>query len=304
MRIEQLEYIAAVTQHGSLRRASESLHISQPALSEAVGKLERELGVTLLDRRRSGARISRQGQGLLPYMTQVLDAVDRLRQAAGDQSLVSRMLRIGTVNAGNSTVLVPAVQDFRREHGATGVEVLSSQQSEIYQSLAEGSLDLGLVNVLPGDDVPPHLTSRDLVRGRPVVCLRTDHPLARQDAVSVDELRQEAFITMRAGYLMHRFTHRLFGGTPPPTSFSTDGAEMGKLMVAEGLGVTVLPDYSLIDDPLCTAGLITHRPIAGDDTPVRLLMVTRNLTTAPPALRAMQSALLDRAREYQHKRAT
>ena len=169
MRIEQLEYLAAVTQHGSLRRASESLHLSQPALSEAVGKLERELGVPLLDRRRSGARISRQGQDLLPYMTQVLDAVDRLRQAAGDQTLVSRNLRIGTVNAANSTLLVPAVQDFRQRNGGTGVEVLSSQQGEIYQGLAEGSLDLGLVNVLPGDDVPPHLTARELVRGRPVV---------------------------------------------------------------------------------------------------------------------------------------
>ena len=192
MRIEQLEYLAAVTQHGSLRRASESLHISQPALSEAVGKLERELGVPLLDRRRSGARISRQGQGLLPYMTQVLDAVDRLREAAGDQTLVSRNLRIGTVNAANSAVLVPAVQAFRRQHAGTGVEVLPrNQQSEIYQALAEGSLGLGLVNVLPGDDVPPHLTSRDLVRGRPVVCLGTDHPLARLDAVTVDELREE-----------------------------------------------------------------------------------------------------------------
>ena len=48
MRLEQLEYLAAVVQHGSLRRASEHLHISQPALSEGVGKLERELGVTLL----------------------------------------------------------------------------------------------------------------------------------------------------------------------------------------------------------------------------------------------------------------
>ena len=299
MRIEQLEYLAAVTQHGSLRRASESMHISQPALSEAVGKLERELGVPLLDRRRSGARISRQGQDLLPYMTQVLDAVDRLRQAAGDQTLVSRNLRIGTVNAANSTLLVPAVQDFRHRNGGTGVEVLSTQQSEIYLGLAEGSLDLGLVNVLPGDDVPPHLTSRELVRGRPVVCLRTDHPLARLDKVSVDELREEPFITMRAGYLMHRFTHRLFGGRMPATSFSTDGAEMGKLMVAEGLGVTVLPNYSLISDPLSTAGLITHRPIASDDTALTLLMVIRNVAVTPPALRLMQSTLLDRARVYQ-----
>ena len=299
MRIEQLEYLAALTQHGSLRRASDSLHLSQPALSEALGKLERELGVTLLDRRRSGARISRQGQDLLPYMTEVLDAVERLRQAAGDQTLVSRNLRVGTVNAANSSLLVPAVQDFRRSHPGTGVEVVSTQQSEIFLGLAEGSLDLGLVNVLPGDDVPPHLSSRELVHGHPVVCLRTDHPLAAREAVTVEELRDEPFILMRAGYLMHRFTHRLFDGRTPTTSFSTDGAEMGKQMVAEGLGVTVLPDYSVDGDPLCTAGLVTHRRIAGNDTPVRLLMVTRDLPVVPPTLRGLQTSLLAKARDYQ-----
>jgi DNA-binding transcriptional LysR family regulator len=298
VRIEQLEYLAAVTRHGSMRRASESQHLSQPALSEAIGKLERELGVPLLDRRRAGARISRQGQDLMPYMTQVLDAVDRLRQAAGDQGLVSRNLRIGTVNAASSALLVPAIQDFREGVDGTGVEVLNTQQSQIYEGLAEGSLDLGLVNVLPGDDVPPHLTSSELLRGRPAACLRTDHPLAGRQEVTVDELREEPFISMRAGYLMHRFCHRLFGSRPPTTSFTTDGAEMGKLMVAEGLGVTVLPDYSLVDDPLCRAGLVTHRSIAGEETPIRLLMVARTVAAPLPAVLAMQAALLDRAREY------
>ena len=69
---------------------------------------------------------------------------------------------------------------------------------------------------------------------------------------------------------------------------------MGKLMVAEGLGVSVLPDYSVVGDPLCAAGLITHRPISGDDTTVRLLMVTRDVAVVPAAVRVMQSALLAR----------
>ena len=102
--------------------------------------------------------------------------------------------------------------------------------------MAESSLDLGLVNLLPGDDVPPHLAAHELLQGRPVVCLPADHPLAGLEAVTVDQLREEPFITMRAGYLMHRFVHRLFAGRLPATSFATDGAEMGKLMVAEGLG--------------------------------------------------------------------
>ena len=302
MRIEQLEYIAAVTQHGSLRRASERLHISQPALSEAVTKLERELGVTLLDRRRSGARISRQGRHLLQNMVEVLEAVDRLRTAAGDESSVSRLIRVGTVNAATSTLLVPAVRSFQDTHPGTTVEVINTQQVDIHQGLAEGALDLGLVNVLAGDDKPVGLTGTDLVHGRPVVVLPADHPLAAQDSVSIESLRNERFVAMRAGYLMHRFVHRLFGAEMPRTCYSTDGAEMGKIMVAEGLGLTVLPDYSVIGDPLERAGLITHRPIAGDHTPVTLVLRQRRLDHVPQPVRELATGLVTRAREYRQAR--
>ncbi|KQY55552.1 LysR family transcriptional regulator [Nocardioides sp. Root140] len=298
MRIEQLQYIAAVTQHGSLRKASESLHLSQPALSEAVSKLERELGVTLLDRRRSGSKISRQGRDLLQNMVEVLEAVGRLRTAAGDQNLTTRMVRMGTVNAATSTLLVPAVRDFQQANPTTTVEVVNTQQAEIHQGLAEGALDLGLINVLEGDDVPVDLDGTRLIHGRPVLICRHDHPLAAYDEVTVGQLREHQFVVMRAGYLMHRFVHRLFGSDMPPVAFSTDGAEMGKVMVAEGLGVTVLPDYSVIGDPMERAGLITHRPITGDSTGVALMMLQRRGEHLPQAVRDLQASLVAHSRGY------
>ncbi len=182
MRIEQLEYIAAVTQHGSLRRASEHLHISQPALSEAVTKLERELGVSLLDRRRSGARISRRGRELQQYMVEVLEAVDRLRTAAGDQQAGHHVVRIGTVSTATSTLLVPAVREFRSVHPGGTVEVLNTQQADIDQGLREGTIDLGLVNVLAGDDQPTDLVSTILVHGRPIAVLPQRPPADERDA--------------------------------------------------------------------------------------------------------------------------
>ena len=299
MRIEQLEYVAAVTQHGSLRRASERLHISQPALSEAVTKLERELGVTLLDRRRSGARISRQGIELLQHMLEVLEAVDRLRRAAGDQHIASRTVRLATVNAATSTLLVPAVRAFEELTPGTAVEVLNSQQAEIHQGLADGSLDLGLVNMLDGDETPPQLVSTQLLRGRPVVVLPADHPLAAGDTVTVASLRGERFVAMRAGYLMHRVVHRLFGSEMPQTCHTTDGAEMGKFMVSEGLGLTVLPDYSVTGDPLERAGLITSRPIAGDATRLTLALLQRRSDHVPAAVRSLHAGLVRRAASLQ-----
>lgn len=302
MRIEQLEYIAAVTQHGSLRRASEQLHLSQPALSEAVTRLERELGVTLLDRRRSGARISRRGRDLQQYMVEVLEAVERLRSAAGDQTTSTRMIRVGTVSAATSTLLAPSLQEFRASHPATTVELLNTQQADIQQGLLEGTLDLGLVNVLAGDDPPTELVSTGLVHGRPVAVLPGDHPLAALDTVSVEELRREPFVAMRAGYLMHRFAHRLFGPQMPTTGYTTDGAELGKIMVAEGLGVTVLPDFSVVGDPMERAGLITARPITGDRTAVTLVLLHRQAKHVPQAVRDLQALLVGRARAFREAR--
>lgn len=298
MRIEQLEYIAAVTQHGSLRRASQQLHISQPALSEAVSKLERELGVTLLDRRRSGARISRRGRELLQNMVEVLEAVDRLRTAAGDQAAGHHVVRLGTVSAATSTLLVPAVRDFRASHPGSTVEVVNTQQAEIHQGLHEGALDLGLVNVLAGDDPPPDLLGTSLVHGRPVAVLPADHPLAAHPEVTTDQLRGEPFVAMRAGYLMHRFAHRLFGADMPSISYTTDGAELGKVMVAEGLGLTVLPDYSVVGDPMERAGLITYRPLAGDRTAVSLVLRQRGRQHVPRPVRDLEQALVARARAH------
>jgi len=304
MRIEQLEYFAAVTQHGSLRRASEKLHLSQPALSEAVSKLERELGVTLLDRRRSGARISRHGRELLQHMVEVLEAVDRLRRAAGDQKTTTRLVRLGTVNAATSTLLVPAVSAFNSTHPGTTVEVLNMQQADIQLGLSEGSLDLGLVNELVGDDPPVDLVGTDLFLGRPVVVLPGGHHLSQREAVTTEDLRQERFVAMRSGYLMHRFAHRLFGSDMPVTCHSTDGAEMGKVMVAEGLGVTVLPDYSVVGDPMERAGLITTLPIAGDHTEVRLVLRHRALDRAPAQVRDLRSILVELAHELRPEKAS
>lgn len=295
MRIEQLEYLTAVTLHGSLRRASERLHLSQPALSEAVSKLERELGVTLLDRHRSGAKISRRGQQLLQNVVEVLEAVDRLKLAANEEHTPMLTVRLGTVSAATSTLLLPAVRSFQQAAPGTTVEILNIQQAEIHQSLIEGSLDLGLVNVLAGDEPLLNLTGTDLLRGRPVAVLPTGHPLAEQDEVSVEQLRGESFVAMNPGYLMHRFAHRLFGSQMPRNTHTTDGAEMGKLMVSEGLGVTVLPDYSVHGDPLARAGLITTRPIAGDLTRVRLVLLQRRGDHVPAAVRHLHEALVRHA---------
>jgi DNA-binding transcriptional LysR family regulator len=298
VRVEQLEYVAAVARLGSFRRAAEALHISQPALSESVRTLERELGADVLERGRHGARVSTSGRDLLPCILTVLDAVDRLRQAADGQHQSVRLVRIGTVNTATVPLLAPVIREFRERNGGTQVEVVGAQQADIHRAILEGSLDLGLVNYLAGDDKPPELETTTLLRGRPVVCMRSDSALAALETVSVADLRTEPLIVMRSGYVMHRYVHRLLADEIPVFSYSTDGAEMGKLMVAEGLGVTVLPDFSLVGDPLEQSGVITWRPLGGESTEVQLAIQRPRSGSPPRAVRDLYDIFTARARTY------
>lgn len=271
MRLEQLEYLAAVTRHSSLRRASVELHVSQSALSESISKLERELGVRLLVRERSGVRISPAGRELLPSITEVLESVTRLRVAAGDGLAAGRNVRLGTVSTGTSAVVLPAVRAFQSARQGHSVELRNLQRADVVAGLVGGGLDVGLVNVLDGEDPIPGLTAIPLLLGRPVVVVPTAHELAAQDEVSVADLRRQRYVGQRPGYLMHLFAQRLFGAEPPRDRHAADGAEMAKQMVAAGIGVTLLPDFSVDDDPLLEAGLITTRPLAGSRTRVHML---------------------------------
>jgi DNA-binding transcriptional LysR family regulator len=295
MRVEQLECLLAVTRHGSLRRASEHLHLSQPALSESITRLERELGVLLLDRKRSGARISRDGRELLPHVEAVLDAVTRLREAAGDRHLGSRLLRVGTVSTATSTLLNPFLRQLSAEHPDSRVEVVNARQEAIGEELLGGSLDLGLVNVLEGDDPPPGLTDTLLLTGPVVVVMPTDHPLGDRTQVRVEDLRAEPFVAMREGYLMHRLAVRVFGDRWPRACASTDGAELGKAMVADGAGLTFLPQFSVDGDALQRAGAISHRPLAGLDVRVHLVLRTRARERRTPHLDRLHTLLRERA---------
>jgi len=298
VRVEQIEYAAAVARFGSFRRAAEELHISQPALSETVRKLEAELGVNILDRQRTGATVSAEGRELLPHLLDVIEAAQRLRSAADEQHESSRTVRLGTVSAATSPLLTATIRAFRDTHPTTQVDVVLLQQQLLHRSLLEGGLDLGLVNYLDGDEVTPELHTVELLRGHPVVCIHSDSPLTKLLSVSTADLIAQPLIAMRSGYAMHRYLNRLLGGEKPSFSYSADGAEMGKLMVAAGLGVTVLPSYSVFGDPLEQRGAITARTLADDDTGVRLVVQRRRSGTPTRATRDLHKLFTEEALVY------
>src|SRR6202012_1924121 len=284
---------------GSFRRAAEALHLSQPALSENVRRLERELGVEILDRRRSGATVGEHGRDLLPHMLAVIEAADTLKRAADESRALSRTVRVGTVTAATVPLLPPTSHASRDSHPTTLVEILTAQQTGIHRALLEGSMDLGLVNYLDGDDMPPEFESTELLRGHPVVCLRPDDELASEKEIRSGDLWGRSLIAMRSGYVIPRYLMRLLDAREPTFSYSADGAEMGKLMVAAGLGIAVLPDYSVVGDPLERGGEIPPLPLADDGPEVLLVLQRRRSTPANNAISDLHDLFVAEARRTQ-----
>ncbi len=291
MRIEQLEHLTAVTRHGSLRRASEQLHLSQPALSESVRNLERELGVTLLDRRRSGARISRDGQELLGSMQEVLDAVERLRSAAGTAQHTTRTVRLVQAGAGSAAVLAPAVHTFTRVRPGGRVDLLTAGRGELVQALVEGRADLGLITLAGDEELPEGLVGVDLLLGSPVVVVPAGHPLAAASAVTGSQLAGERLVGVRDPHPMPLGGR---AGDAPVVVCTVDGPETGTALVARGVGVAVLPDFSVAHDALVRTGALLTRPLV-PPTRVRLVLLHRGAVRLPRACADLAAALARQA---------
>jgi len=147
--LRQLRYFVTVAKHGHFGRAAEELHIVQPAVSQQVARLERELGLALFDRSRRQITLTPDGQAFLPHARRVLDAADRAtRAAAGLAEGQSGLLRVGS-----SEVLGPRLEQilaaFRHRRPAAVVELITAPTPAKLAAVAAGDLDAAFVRAAP-----------------------------------------------------------------------------------------------------------------------------------------------------------
>jgi DNA-binding transcriptional LysR family regulator len=149
MELRQLRYFVTVADYGHFGRAAEALHIVQPAVSQQVARLERELGIELFDRSRRQVTLTPDGQAFLPHARRVLDASGQAaRAAAGLAAGQTGLLRVGS-----SDVLGPRLQQilaaFRRRRPAAAVELVPAPTPVKLAAVSAGELDAAFVRAAP-----------------------------------------------------------------------------------------------------------------------------------------------------------
>lgn len=247
MELRQIELFVVLARHRNFTRAAKALGMAQPALSLQVKRLERELGVPLLDRSTRPVQLTEAGAAFQARAARILaDAAlvaEEMRELAGAGR---RRVTVGALPALAAHWLPPVLASFHAAHPRVEIAVRQGNNDEVVRSVSAGRVDLALVHAVPGQaggGAASGVVLERLFDEELLVVVPPDHPLARRTSVALASLRDEPFVLVGEG---SGLTHTILGGTAglgfrPTVVAQGPDVTAVRSLVAAGLGVSVLP---------------------------------------------------------------
>ena len=243
--IKQLRYFEALARFSHFGRAASHCSITQPALSMQIHDLESELGLQLIERRPKGMRLTAEGQEIARRATRILSDVRDLSDFAHHRaSLLSGPLHLGVIPSVAPYVLPSLLPLLREQHPALDLHIRETQTQALVQQLLEGSLDL-LLLALPVEH--PDVETIRLFEDRFLLALPRKRRTLGLVRATPDLLKEDRLLLLEEGHCL-REQALAFCQLRKVDNFNTFGASsLSTLvqMVANGLGLTLLPEISL-----------------------------------------------------------
>ena len=292
--LQRLQTFRKVATLRSFSAAALELSYTQSSVSESVATLERELGVTLLDRSSRPVRLTPSGELVLAHAETLLTEATAIQTdlAALTRGDVGRLRLAGFYTAW-STFLPSAVAEFADAHPHVDLELEQLDPPAALRQLRAGELDLALIfRFEPGDpaeDPEARLTSTYLAHDPYALAVPTTSGLARKGRLRVADLAQASWccapLVSAATLILQQFC-REHGGFEARLTYPTDDVAMAQPLIAAGLAVALLPSLNLArPHPGVTVRQLPHAP------PGRDLWAVRPAHQHLPAATAMISAL-------------
>lgn len=293
MNLRDLRYLVAVADHGHFGRAAEACFVSQPTLSTQIRKLERELGVDLIERNprhlvltEAGRQIVDKARSVVSEADDIVRIADRARDPEG-----------GTIRLGLFPTLAPyllphVVPLVHKRFPKMELLLVEEKSDEILARLRDGRIDAGLL-ALPIPDKQLHfepLFVEDFLLAVP-----SDHPLARStDPVPTSVLAAEPVLLLEEGHCLRDqalSVCRLAGAQERP-GFRATSLETLRQMVASGVGLTLLPALA-VQPPVTVSEDVTLLALAEPMPRREIAMVWRPSSPSGPLLSALAQTIRD-----------
>jgi LysR family hydrogen peroxide-inducible transcriptional activator len=296
MTLTELRYIVAVARERHFGRAAETCFVSQPTLSVAVKKLEAELGVQLFERGPGELTITPTGNRVIEQAQRTLEEADKVKSIAKSTAdPLDGPIKLGVIFTIGPYLLPQMIPILRRRAPKMPLILEENYTAVLSERLKRGDIDAAVV-ALPFNE--PGITVTPLYDEDFVVALAKTHPWAKRKAISSNELARESLLLLGTG---HCFRDQVLNACPALNrSTATPGSlqktvegsslETIRLMVASGLGLTVLPASAI---PVKRAGndLLTYIPFTRPVPDRRVVLASRSSFPRIPALDVISDAI-------------
>ena len=291
MELAELRVFLTVATERSFSRAAVRLHRTQPAVSQAVRRLEDALGERLFDRSAKDGRLTEAGRVLLDYAQRLLRLAEEADAAVRELADLKRGRVIVGANEAATHMLLPLVAEFRAQHPRVQVDVRRVPSRQIGMSVLERSLDFGVISFAPAE---AGLQSVVIGEDELVMLAHPGHPLARRRQVSMAELGRQVVIAHNEASPARERVLRIFERRHEPLNIqiALPSLDAIKRAVEMRLGVALLPKRCAVSE--IARGQLAAVPVAQVRLPRQLRLVYRQGTERAHAA----DAFLETARAY------
>lgn len=242
MQVQELRWFVAAVEDPNLTRLAGELHISQPALSRSLRRLEAMVGVQLFDRARRSLEPNEHGRTLAAHARRALTELDTGLQsvrAAGD--VEQGEVRLAFLHTLGTWLVPDLVGAYRAEHPAVRFRLSQSSAGALRDGLLAGRHDLLLTSPRPAD---PEIGWRQLFSEPVRLAVPPGHRLAGRRRVRLREVADDEFIVLSQEHGLRALAEELCrrAGFAPRIAFEGEEVETLRGLVAAGLGVALLPE--------------------------------------------------------------
>ena len=236
----QLEYIVAVADAGQIGLAAAQLNVSQPSLSAQLAEVEADLGVTLFQRGRAGAKITPSGEEVVRRARQILHELQDLRASAQGGGIFQGRLRLGVLPSIGPYLLPGAVRRLHKDHPSFRLIVREESTLDLDEGLRSGRLDM----IISTPEDHPGARTVSLFTERLWAAVALDDPeFIQTTGFALSDLQGKTLLTLGSG---HRLSHIVAGlaaraGGRVSDEYEGTSLDAIRLMAATGAGIAILP---------------------------------------------------------------
>jgi DNA-binding transcriptional LysR family regulator len=291
--LQQLKYLIAVADHGSVSAAARSLYVSQPGVSAAISHLEEVFGIQCFVRHHAkGVTLTAAGHGFVTEAREVLDKAANLQRRARELTeTITGKLDIGCFTTIGPFFLPRILERFEQQHPGVVTTIFDGTTESLTRRMRAGTIELALMYDLNNLDAAFRKIS--LMELRPYVLLPKAHRLAMRPCVRLGDMVDEPLVLFdrpqNDEYLLSLFAGQ---GRPPRVGQRVKNFELVRGLVAAGSGYAILNVRPALDhsyDGKCVVCL----PIADDVPPAHLVLAMPSSASTTRRVEAFINSMVE-----------